>query len=435
MRNPRAAAALAVDAVLRGGQTLDAALARPLAEVPERDRGLVRELAAGALRGWPRIELLLAELSDRPLGRMHPRLLAVLAVGMHQLEDMRVPEHAAVDQTVRATAELGQSRARGMINAILRRYLRERDELAAALADQPAFVSAHPEWISARIREEWGEAADGILAAGNERPPMWLRVAADRTDRDAVRRALEGADLPCAAAPEEHGTALRLQQAVAVERIPGFDQGQVSVQDLSAQLAAPLLDPAPGMRVLDACAAPGGKTLHLLEHAPDLDLVALDLDAERLARVEANLERAARTATCTVGDASDPEGWWDGRPFDRILVDAPCSGSGVIRRHPDIKVLRREGDLADLAARQRAMLAACCELLAPRGRLLYATCSVFRCEGDDVVLDVLGEGAALRALAIAPAGSERTDHGARIASGSTGGDGFYYACLERTDRS
>ncbi|MCC7329146.1 MAG: 16S rRNA (cytosine(967)-C(5))-methyltransferase RsmB [Gammaproteobacteria bacterium] len=437
----RALAARAVAAVLGAGATLDAALDAALA-APDAgalsavDRSQVRALAYGALRWHHRHRRLLGLLLDRPLSAQDHLLEALLSVGLFQLLDARQPEYAAVSATVAAARWLGKPRWAGVVNASLRRLQRERAALmATVLADEEARHS-HPAWLIARLQRDWPQAWEGILQAGQEAPPLWLRVNQARLTTQACLDQLEAAGVPAAAGPVPG--ALRLERALPVSDIPGFAAGDLSVQDAASQLAAPLLGARPGMRVLDACAAPGGKAGHVLEQARGpLDLLALDVDATRLERVRENLLRLGLAATLQVADATAPAHWWDGRPFDRILLDAPCSGTGVIRRHPDIKWLRRASDIAPLARRQAALLRALWPLLRPGGQLLYATCSILHEENDAVITTFLADHA--DAVAAAPPrealpGWLRSVAGAgwQALPGDAGTDGLYYALMART---
>jgi 16S rRNA (cytosine967-C5)-methyltransferase len=336
---------------------------------------------------------------------------------------MRIPEHAAVSATVDAAALLGHRNAAPLVNAVLRRYQRERNALDAALAGDDEARLSHPRWLLDHLARDWPDDWRRICAANNSPAPMWLRVNERRTTRADYLARLEAAGF-AARADEEVATAVVLDAPQSVDALPGFAAGDASVQDIAAQRAAGFLDLAPGQRVLDACAAPGGKTGHIMESCPGLDEVwALDRDRRRLALVRANLERLQLSARLVVGDATRPEAWWDGRPFDRILLDAPCSAVGVIRRHPDIKVLRRPEDVARAVVLQSELLRRLWPLLAPGGRLVYATCSVLRSENDAQI-------AAFVATADAPEGPETAQlSGYQSLPGDADGDGFYYACL------
>ncbi|NGP53466.1 16S rRNA (cytosine(967)-C(5))-methyltransferase RsmB [Thioalkalivibrio sp. XN8] len=427
----RAAAARAVAAVLGPGHSLDEHLGAAVAGLSGPDRALATQLAYGTLRLYPRLERWSGLLLARPLPAREAEVRALLALGLYQLEASRVPDHAAVAATVEAARSLGRARHAGLLNACLRRWLRERDTLKARVARDPEVIHAHPRWLLDALARDWPRDWEAVVAANNQQAPMWLRVNAARSSRAdwlARLQAEGGAAEPWDPAPE----ALRLAAPLPVESLPGFAAGDVSVQDGAAQLAAGLLAPAAGMRALDACAAPGGKACHLLERHPGLDLTALDVAPDRLERVRENLARLGLAARVVAGDATDPAGWWDGRPFDRILLDAPCSGTGVIRRHPDIKLLRRPGDVAQLAARQAAMLEALWPLLAPGGRLLYATCAVLKPENSAQAAAFLARHPEARALDLGePGWGRRSGPGRQLLSGEAGVDGFYYACLLR----
>lgn len=432
----RACAARAVAAVLGAGATLDAALGAPdLQQLTPADRSQARALAYGALRWHHRHRRLLALLLDRPLPGRDRLLEALLSVGLFQLLDERQPDYAAVSATVAATRLLGRPRLAGVVNASLRRLQRERAQLLAeALADEQA-RSSHPAWLIARLRRDWPGDWPRILEAAQQSPPLWLRVNQARLAPEAGLARLREAGIE--AVPGPVPGALRLARALPVADIPGFAAGEFSVQDAASQLAAPLLGASPGMRVLDACAAPGGKACHVLEQAGgDLDLLALDADDARLERVRENLARLALPATSLRADATTPAAWWDGQPFDRILLDAPCSGTGVIRRHPDIKILRRETDIGPMARRQRQLLEALWPLLRPGGRLLYATCSILHEENDDVVAGFLADHTDA-AAAEPPAGTLpgwlrcTRDAGWQALPGEADTDGLYYALMTR----
>ncbi len=428
----RAVAAQLVDAVRSGHRSLGACSERLLGRAAPGDRALVQELAWGTLRYLPRLEPIATALLDRAPRRRDADLLALVLVGLYQLEYMRVPAHAAVASTVQACEALDKRWGTALINAILRRYTRERDALAHRLAGDPGFAHAHPPWLVAAVREAWPQHWQAILAAGNERPPLVLRVNARQATRAAYLARLGAAGLAARPAPHtEHG--LILDPPVPVERLPGFATGAVSVQDGAAQLAATVLQPGAAQRILDACTAPGGKAAHLLESAPGpLRLVAVDNDAQRLARARATFARLhLHGVELHHADAADPGAWWDGEPFARILLDAPCTATGVIRRHPDIKILRRPGDLDALARAQARLLDALWPLLAVHGKLLYATCSVLPAENQDQIRAFLArQGDAYLDVIDARWGHD-TGHGRQILPGQEGMDGFFYARLGR----
>ena len=432
----RAAAAEAVHAVMQDGRTLDRALAESELRVPtDRERSQVRALAFGAVRWHCRHRVLLSLLLDRPLRARDRILEALLSVALFELEWGRSPGYAAVSTSVAAARRLGRPRAAGMVNAALRRYQRER----AALLEQ-AFASdearfAHPDWLLRALREAWPGHWQAICERNQQPPPMWLRVNATQASVADYQQSLQDAGIESETV-QAFPDALRLAEPMPVDKLPGFADGRVSVQDAASQLAAPLLAAEPGMRVLDACAAPGGKSLHLLERVSGhLRLQALDADAGRLARLHENLARASLRADLKAGDALAPEGWWDGTAFDRILVDAPCSATGVIRRHPDIRFLRRAGDIPALARRQGEMLAALWPLLRPGGRLVYATCSILPVENRAVATDFLDQNPAateLRPLDGPLAGlTAGAGPGYQLLPDLADADGFYYLVLQK----
>lgn len=420
------------------GRSLDAVLTFD-STATRQERGLIRSLSYDSIRWYIRLDAVLNRLLTRPNQVLVPEVRALAIVGLCQLLHTDIPAHAAVAETVSAARLLGQQRAAGFINAILRRCQREHLRLAAGVDRDVAVRTAHPRWLVNALTADWGEQAGEILAANNQRPPFWIRVNRLRNSGAEYRAQLEARGIAVAASLFDDETLL-LAQPMDVGDLPGFAEGWVSVQDAAAQLAARLVAPAAGERVLDACAAPGGKTAHLLELQPELAaLIAVDVSSERLTRVADNLQRLGRgrvPVQLIASDAADPAVWWDGRAFDRILLDVPCSATGVIRRHPDIKLLRRLEDIAALAERQSQLLRGLWPLLAPGGRLVYASCSALQAETAAVV-DAFASSrpdaremtsAALRPLGLAV--QDRAGH--RIAAGTAGMDGFYYACLEKT---
>ena len=401
-------------------------------------RPATQSIAFGTVRWYFELDACLSRLLDRPDSRLDPEVRALILVGLYQLLHGATPEHAAVSETVEATRALGRPRAAGLVNALLRRFQREREAIVGSAHREPVAAHAHPAWLLQAFEREWPRHWESIAAAGNAEPPMWLRVNERRGTRDDYRARLAEAGRtaePCDFAP----LALRLGEPCDVASLPGFGDGDVSVQDAAAQLAPAFVAAAKGMRVLDACAAPGGKACHILEQAPDLaELVALDIDAERAKRIASNLARLGLEATVTVGNAANAAAWWDGRPFDRILLDVPCSGTGVIRRHPDIKLLRRPDDIPRFAAKQAALLAACFAMLAPGGRLVYSSCSILRAENAGVIAAFLDATAlaadvteSARLLLPGRLPWQVAGPGCALPSGAADADGFYYACLEK----
>lgn len=429
--DPRLAAARVLTQVLEG-QTLEVALTPVLTKVAERDRGLLSECCYGVLRHYPGLDWLLDQLLRRPLKRREQLLRMLLLVGLYQCRDLRVPDYAAVSSTVEAVRRLGKPWAVSMANGVLRSFLRQRESLLARLDADTLARTDHPGWMVARFQEDWPAHWSRLVAANNTRPPMVLRVNRRRIDPADYQAMLTQQGIVATALAGLDG-ALELEQPRDVTTLPGFAQGLVSVQDGGAQLAAQWLAPLPGQRVLDACAAPGGKTCHLLESHEFAELVALDIDAERLGRVRDNLQRLGLRARVVHGDLLDARRWWDGRPFERILLDAPCSGSGVIRRHPDIKLLRRATDMAALADRQAALLTQAWELLAPGGHLLYATCSVFRAENVAVAGEFL-ERVGAQELPLPGDWGEPQEVGLQLLPGTDRTDGFYYARMVKPPR-
>lgn len=444
----RARAAKIVADVAERGRSLDAAFSGESESTDSKqERGLLRSLSYDSIRWYIRLDALLERLLSRPNQSLEPEIRALAIVGLCQLIYTDIPAHAAVAETVAATRLLKQPRASGFVNAILRRCQREQAQLLPQIDRDLAVRTAHPRWLVEKLRKDWGDGANDILDANNQRPPFWLRVNRLRVTPANYREQLQAKQIGVAASMFDD-TALLLDRAMDVSELPGFDAGLVSVQDAAAQFAGHLLDPRPGERILDACAAPGGKTGHVLELAPELGaLTAVDVSPERLTRVTQNLQRLFTGSDVPVqvlaADAAEPATWWDGKAFDRILLDVPCSATGVIRRHPDIKLLRRSDDIAALATRQSQLLRSAWSLLRPGGRLLYASCSALRAETTDVIEDFLrNEPSArdataerLKALsAFAPALAEGAGAGVgglRIAAGSAGMDGFYYALLEK----
>lgn len=425
--NVRASAARAVSHVLRGASLDNALLPATRFRMPA-DAAMTRLLAYGVLRELSVLQWLAGCMIDKPMAA-DDEVHTLLLVGLHQLRTLDTPPHAAIHETVAAAEVMKRPQAQGFINAVLRRYQREQTALEASIPDDPAIRHSHPAWLVEQIRTDWPAQWQAVLAANNEQGPLTLRVNRRRLSRDNYLQRLTEMQIaasPSAAAPD----AVTLMEARPVDKIPGFNGGQVSVQDASAQLAADLLDVQAGQRVLDLCAAPGGKTAHALERA-DVQLTAVDRDPQRLIRIDENLRRLRLEARLVAGDGGEPARWWDGKLFHRILLDAPCSGTGVIRRHPDIKWLRRETDISGLQGQQLRLLKSAWNLLKPGGRLLYATCSLLRAEGDEILerFSLLADH--VENLPIDAAWGEATTCGRRLAPGNSH-DGFYYALLRKT---
>ncbi|MGH8302010.1 MAG: 16S rRNA (cytosine(967)-C(5))-methyltransferase RsmB [Steroidobacteraceae bacterium] len=436
-----AEAARAVAAVIQG-RSADEALA---ASENSLQRPAVRAIALGTMRWYLRLRPVVDALLSRP-GQVTRDIHALLVTAVYQIEYSRDAAALVVSLAVDATRTLRHQGAAGLVNAVLRRFVRERQALLAASDADLAVRTAHPPWLVAQLAKAWPEQYANTLQANNAHPPMVLRLNTRRRSpadylADLAAAGLGGSFLDWTVRARTGSLAVVLERPVPVGSLPGFKEGWVSVQDVGAQLAPMLLEASPGMRVLDACAAPGSKTTHLLESASGpLEVTAVDIDGSRLGRIEENLRRLGLEAHLIAADVRDPASFWDGRSFDRILVDAPCSGTGVIRRHPDIKLLRRAEDIAAFSSVQLEILAAAFGMLAPGGRLLYATCSVLPAENEAVIgrfleREPLAQAPAMpRGDALAPGGLPRSVGTQLLCGGAAGSDGFYYACLEKTTR-
>ncbi|MBR9912633.1 MAG: 16S rRNA (cytosine(967)-C(5))-methyltransferase RsmB [Gammaproteobacteria bacterium] len=439
----RAQAALTISSVLRQQASLASLMAPAQQQVAENEQALLQELCFGTLRWQPKLQALLGRLLDKPLKTKDLDIHSLLLLGLYQLLYLRIPDHAAIDTTVKACKALKKPWAEKLVNAVLRNYQRQQVALHHNLASSPAFLTAHPNWLRKRIDAHWPEQAEQIYNANNSHPPFTLRLDLGQVSRQQYLQQLDSAGMtghPCPYSP--YG--ITLEQPVAVDQVPGFAQGRVSVQDEAAQLAADLLQLQPGQRVLDACCAPGGKTGHILELARQLqptltELVALELEPRRLLKVEENLQRLRQPEQplaplqLLCADALQVEQWWDQQPFDRILLDAPCSATGVIRRHPDIKVLRKATDIAKLAELQLALLHALWLTLRPGGRLIYATCSILPTENTAVVEQFLSQCATARHQPLQVDWGLAQTCGRQLLPSAQGNDGFYYACLIKAD--
>ncbi|SKB03410.1 16S rRNA m(5)C-967 methyltransferase [Pseudomonas extremaustralis] len=427
--NPRLAAAKALAAVLNGKASLNSSLPTQLDKVEDRDRGFTQDLAFGTARWQPRLSALATKLLQKPFKAADADVEALLLVGLYQLLYTRVPAHAAIGETVGCAEKLKKPWAKALLNAVLRRAQRESEALLAELEHDPVVRTAHPRWLQKSLKAFWPEQWEEICAANNAHPPMILRVNRRHHSRDAYLQLLTDAGI--AAKPCVYSTdGIVLEAAADVRSLPGFAEGWISVQDEAAQLAADLLDLAPGQRVLDACCAPGGKTCHILEVQKDLaGVVAVDLEAKRLVRVRENLARLGLSAELIAADGRDTATWWDGKPFQRILLDAPCSATGVIRRHPDIKLTRQPDDIAALAVLQGELLDALWPTLEVGGILLYATCSTLPTENTEVIQAFLARTSGARELDLATTAGIKQPHGRQLLAQEGGHDGFYYAKL------
>ncbi len=427
--NPRLAAAKALAAVLSGKASLNSSLPTQLDKVEDRDRGFTQDLAFGTARWQPRLSALAEKLLQKPFKTADADVEALLLVGLYQLLYTRVPAHAAIGETVGCADKLKKPWAKGLLNAVLRNAQRESETIFAELERDPVVRTAHPRWLQKSLKAFWPEQWEAICEANNAHPPMILRVNRRHHNRDTYLGLLTEAGIaatPCVYSRD----GVILEAAADVRSLPGFAEGWISVQDEAAQLAADLLDLAPGQRVLDACCAPGGKTCHILEAEPALaGVVAVDLEAKRLVRVKENLERLGLDAELIAADGRDTEKWWDGKPFQRILLDAPCSATGVIRRHPDIKLTRQPDDIVALAQLQGELLDAMWKTLEVGGILLYATCSTLPTENTEVIAAFLERTPGARELDLATSAGIKQPHGRQLLAQQGGHDGFYYAKL------
>ncbi len=427
--NVRAGAARVMLQVL-GGRSLTEALTSALAEVQPRDRALLQEMCYGVARWYLRLRAVAKQLLERPLKQRDQDIELLILVGLYQLLHMRIPDHAAVAETVETARRMGKPWAAGLVNGVLRGFLRRREPLLLTADETLVGRFAHPEWLLALFRENWPEQWQGILTAANTKPLMSLRVNLGRIGRRDYFELLRGETIP-ARPIEGVPSGVVLDQPLDVTSLPGFSRGLVSVQDGGAQLAAGLLDLRPGQQVLDACAAPGGKSCHILEMEPAVKLTAVDVDEVRLERVRENLQRLGLEAELFVGDAAAPKGEWARKGYDRILLDVPCSATGVIRRHPDIKLLRRPEDIPALVELQGRILSKVWRLLKPGGILLYATCSLLRKENERQVERFLAARDDARERPIDASWGHACDHGRQTLPGDDSMDGFYYAVLEK----
>ena len=424
-RNPRATAALILQRVVYDGTSLS----QLLVDADDSIDPLVKDLCFGSLRWHERLSAILDQLLTKALKAKDKDIECLLRVGLYQVLYQNTPEYAAVNETVAAVKGLKKAWAVKFVNGVLRTFLRRKESILHKVEEIEAARHAFPDWLIQRVRQDWPEQWSSVLENSNLRAPMTLRVNLSKTSRDDYVKQL-AVDGITAVIHEKVDTAVVLDKPIGVFDLPGFNEGLVSVQDAAAQLAAPLLGCEPGMRVLDACAAPGGKTGHILEQTENLSLVALDNTETRLLRIGENLERLGLEASILLGDAGEPAAWAD-TGFDRILLDAPCSAAGVIRRHPDIKVLRRRDDIDQLHEEQTRILEKLWQVLRPGGRLVYATCSIFPRENRAVVKSFLENNPDAKHKPIEAGWGLVQDYGRQVLPGMDAMDGFYYAILEK----
>jgi 16S rRNA (cytosine967-C5)-methyltransferase len=427
--NPRWQAVKTLLLVLRDGKSLDKVNETVLTDVSAsdpRDLSLYQELVRGGCRWFLALQVITKPYLRKPFKAKDLDLEIILCLGLYQILFMRIDDHAAVNESVKLVQRFKKDWAKGLVNAVLRQVIRDDVDITAT-----HHMISYPEWMQQKIAEDWPRDYQDIAQAGNNRAALTLRVDLQSCSSEIILERLREQGVN----PGQHEiveSAITLEKPCDVKTLDDFNSGLVSVQDAAAQLAAPILSCKPGMRVLDACAAPGGKTAHLLQSCDDLDLVALDIDAQRLTRIQQNLNRVRRSAQLVCGDAVNPAKWHDGKLFDRILADVPCSGSGVIRRHPDIKLLRRASDIEQLVQQQRKILKALWPLLKSGGLLLYSTCSVFKDENERQIEWFVKnhDNCAEKSLKSVQWGEERP-LGRQILTGQHNMDGFFYACLRK----
>ncbi|WP_447874454.1 16S rRNA (cytosine(967)-C(5))-methyltransferase RsmB [Serratia fonticola] len=421
--NLRSIAAKAIGQVLDQGQSLSTILPALQKNISDKDRGLLQELCFGTLRVLPQLEWCIQQLMAKPMtGKQRP-LHYLLMVGLYQLLYTRIPPHAVLAETVEGAVALKRPQLKGLINGVLRQFQRQQEELLARAANNESRY-LHPSWLLKRIKLAYPAQWEQIVDANNQKPPMWLRVNRLHHTREDYLQLMQQAGI--AAEPHaEYRDAVRLLSPCPVTDLPGFSEGWVTVQDASAQGCVDLLEPQNGEQILDLCAAPGGKTTHILEAAPKAHVLAVDIDEQRLSRVKENLQRLRQHAEVRQGDGRTPQEWCGDQQFDRILLDAPCSATGVIRRHPDIKWLRRDSDIAELAALQSEILEAIWPRLKPGGVMVYATCSILPQENSEQIATFLqrhGDAKLVETGDVQSPGKQNLPH-------PEDGDGFFYAKL------
>jgi len=427
--NVRVIAARTLAAILKEQGSLLSLLASAQQKVAPEDVGLLKALCFGVMRHFRELEFIAAQKLKKPIRSKDKDVYALILLGIYQLKHSNVPEHAAIAETAGAAKKLKKNWAVGFVNAILREL--QRSPVSAPNEDKvPAYYHNHPDWFVERLRIDWPDSYHEILSANNSRAPMTLRVNQAKTDRSDYLDKLQTNDL-AASAGEFSTEAIYLAQPNDVYELPNWDDGFVSVQDEAAQLSAQLLNAQPGEQILDACAAPGGKTCHILESAPTALVTAIELEEKRTARIHENLARLGLEAKVCIADASKPDDWWDGTPFDRILLDAPCSATGVIRRHPDIRFLRNEEAVTKLAQLQASILEALWPTLKSGGVLVYATCSVLKQENEETIASFLAKVDDAKEIIIEAPWGQKATYGRQLFPQVDGHDGFYYCLLQK----
>ncbi|WP_425642294.1 16S rRNA (cytosine(967)-C(5))-methyltransferase RsmB [Marinomonas gallaica] len=436
-QSARLISAKILEQVLLQRGSLSTQIGKQIGEVDYDEQGLTKELCFGVCRYYPQLNSIALSLLSKPFEEKDFDLYAALLMGLYQIDHMSTPDHAAVNESVELCRQLDKEWATKLMNAVLRRYQRDRDAILANLTKQPSVEFNMPKWLVKRFKKHWPESFEQIVEATNTHPPMCIRVNESRVSRETYQSMLLEQDT-VSRETAFSASGLYLESAVPVFMLPNFDQGDVSVQDESAQLAASLLAPQAGERILDACAAPGGKTGHLLEKQPNIELTAVELEPWRLTRIESNLERLGVSAELICGDASQPAQWWNKQAFDKILLDAPCSATGVIRRNPDIKINRKPDDIDDLVEIQAAILDATWQTLKQGGYMLYATCSLMPEENEQQMAAFLNrqwDASECPLNQLAPdqtlAFGKPVSHGVQVFPTVDGQDGFYYCLLQK----
>jgi len=399
-----------------------------------RDSSLIKEILFGTFRWYIQLEYTLDQLVEKPLKKKDRLLKHLIIIGLYQLIFMRTPDHAVVSETVETCEKINMRWAKGLVNAILREYIRKAKKIDLKIHENETIKFAHPAWLIKQIKMDWPSYWEEILVANNERPPMFLRVNKLRNNRKYYIDRLKKVDIE--GVKTEHSChGILLKKPTNVEKLPGFSEGDSSVQDLAAQLAVGLLDLKPKHRVLDACAAPGGKTAHILESEPKIEsLTAIEKDKLRAKRLRDTLNRIGLDAHVMVEDIINTDKWWDGKKFDRIILDAPCSATGVIRRHPEIRLLRTMNEITKINKLQKKLLATLWNTLRNDGLLLYVTCSIFNQENRDLIKDFLNNHSKCSLKPIIKKWGIDTGYGRQILPGQDNMDGFFYACLKKDSR-
>ncbi|TQV71029.1 16S rRNA (cytosine(967)-C(5))-methyltransferase RsmB [Aliikangiella marina] len=434
MTNPRLMAVRWLTQVVKDGVSVNQLMARKDDKLDPKDKGLAKQLLFGSLRFFHQLNTLATNLLNKPLRTKDTDVLMVLISGLYQLKYLTIPDHAAISESVELTRALDKSWASGIVNGVLRTYQREAKSLETQLAKSIQFQFSHPGWMVKRIRQDWPDEAENILAENNRQAPMTIRVNNLKTSKTEYLTKLSLLNVNTAPHPLAQD-GLVLENPTDVAQLPGFNDGEVTVQDAAAQLAVELMDLQPGFRVLDGCSAPGGKTTHLIQRQPDIALTAVEMSAKRAEKISQTLERLGMNCQLKIADITHVDDWWDGQQFDRILIDVPCSASGVIRRNPDIKVHRLATDIAPLVSLQQTIMEKCWPLLKPGGRLVYATCSIFKAENEQQVQAFLENHSAKVEVMPEPIArhlSSRASVGYQILPGEYQMDGFYLCALQKS---